>query len=160
MSRQPQPPGLTLKPDRALCHPAERPEFVPDGGIGRKDERGGSEAASFYVSVPVWPSGDWLPFLCIERATQVHGWFGLAGNQFPAEWLSKHHFRTVQELARQAEPLAAFPASVRGVAADGMADRREVRPDLMGAAGLEPNAQQRRAREPLENPEVGHCPAG
>src|SRR3954452_24046256 len=118
MSRQPHPPGLTLKPDRALCHPAERPEFVPDGGIGQKDERGGSEAASFYVSVPVWPSGDWLPLHYVERATQVHGWFGLASHLFPSERVPKHQRRAVEELALKPEALAALAAPVGAIAAD------------------------------------------
>src|SRR5829696_835622 len=38
--------------DRALKHKARR-----------------LDAASLYISVPVWPSGDWLPSGYIERAT-------------------------------------------------------------------------------------------
>ena len=46
-------------------------------------------------SVPVWPSGDWLPFRYIERATQVHGWFGLAPHRFPVLRMPKHEFLSV-----------------------------------------------------------------
>jgi hypothetical protein len=54
-----------------------------------KDERGDSEAASFYVSAPVWPSGDWLPLRHVVCATQIHGWFGLAIDEFPGNRMTK-----------------------------------------------------------------------
>src|SRR5918999_5728646 len=105
-------------------------------------KRGGLEAASLYISVPVWPSGDWLPCRYVERATQVNGWFGLADRHFPRERMPKHQRCRVEELAVKTEPAAALRAPVDGVAADRMADRGEVGPDLVGAPGLEPDSQQ------------------
>ena len=57
----------------------------------------GNEAARkpprFLFSASVWPSGDWLPFRYVERATQIHGGFGLAGQIFPGEWVTKRQGR-------------------------------------------------------------------
>ena len=69
-------------------------------------------------------------------------------------------FARVQELARQAEPPAAVAPPYARVAAHRMADRREVGADLVGAAGLEPHAQQRGARQRLHDLEVGDRAAG
>src|SRR5919106_1632244 len=118
-------------------------------------KRGGLEAASLYISVPVWPSGDWLPYRYVERATQVNGWFGLAKLHFPRERMPKHQQRRVEELAVQAEPAAARGAPVGGVAADRVVDRRQVGPDLVGAASLEPDPQQGGARQAPDDLEVG-----
>src|SRR5688572_703972 len=108
-----------------------------------------------YVSASVWPSGDWLPFRYVERATKFNGWFGLARHQFPACRMSKHQFFGVQELALQAERAAAGAAPVAGVPADRMADRRQVRADLVRAPRLEAHAQQRAARQALDHLEMG-----
>ena len=43
-----------------------------------------------YVSVPVWPSGDWLPPGAVKCMTQLGGWFGLASDDFPGERMPKH----------------------------------------------------------------------
>ena len=57
----------------------------------------------------------------------------------------------MEKLARQPKPCPARAASVLAVAAHGMPDRGEVDADLVRAAGLERDAQQRRARErPLD----------
>src|SRR4051794_32492024 len=65
-----------------------------------------------YTSVPVWPSGDWLPPGRIERAMQIGGWFGLAGHSIPQDRVNKHQARAVQKLAAQPEAPPAFLASV------------------------------------------------
>src|SRR5712691_1738524 len=125
-----------------------------------RTKRGGPKAASVsYASAPVWPSGDWLPPGRIERATQIGGWFGLASDWFPLEGVIKHQARAVQKLAVEAEPPAAFPASVLPVPADRMADGREVGADLVGASGLEPDAQERGAWQALHQLEMGDRPA-
>src|SRR4051812_22792319 len=108
-----------------------------------------------YRSVPVWPSGDWLPLRCIERAMQVCGWFGLAGDLFPSGRVFKHQPCAVEELAFEPELLPAGAAPVAAVAADRMADGGEVRADLMGAPRLEPHAEQGRARKALHHLEMG-----
>ena len=59
----------------------------------------------------------------------------------------------VEELPLQTE---VSPDAVRGVAGDREVDRGEMDPDLMGAAGLEPDAQQRMARQELHELEVRH----
>ena len=61
----------------------------------------------------------------------------------------------MQELALRPSP-SAVAAAVLGVAADRVADRRQVRADLVRAAGLEAHAQQGRRRQALEHLEVGH----
>ena len=58
-------------------------------------------------SVPVWPSGDWLPSCRVERATQIDGGFGLASQQFPGAGMPKHNPGGVQELALETEPATA-----------------------------------------------------
>ena len=60
----------------------------------------------------------------------------------------------MQELAVQPEPAAGRGAPVAGVSADRMADRREVRADLMGAARLEAKIEERRPRKALAHLEV------
>ena len=75
--------------------------------------------------------------------------------RFPQYGMAKHQFRRVKELARQADLPPAHTAPVLRVAADRMADRREVRADLVGAAGLEPDAQQCRGGQPLDHLEAG-----
>ena len=55
----------------------------------------------------------------------------------------------------EAEPAARRGASVAGVSADRMADRGEVRPDLMGAAGLKAQIEERGPRKALANLEMG-----
>ena len=76
-----------------------------DSRCPQKEKRGGFEAASLsYFQSPVWPSGDWLPSCCIERATQVGGWFGLAIARFPrVRGCLNISFCGVQELARRAQ---------------------------------------------------------
>ena len=62
----------------------------------------------------------------------------------PVDRVREREPRGVQELAR--EPVAAGRAVLR-VARDRVADRQQVRADLVRAAGLEPHAQQRVVRQ-------------
>ena len=61
--------------------------------------------------------------------------------------------RGVEELPLQAE---VSPDAVRGIAGDRQVDRGEMDADLMGAASLEPDAEERMARQELLELEVGH----
>jgi hypothetical protein len=108
-----------------------------------------------YVSVPVWPSGDWLPPRYVERATQVNGWFGLALQRFPAQRMPKHKSFGMEKLTLQADFFSAICAPILPVAADGMADRRHVSADLVRAARLQPDAEERGSRKSLQHAEVG-----
>ena len=132
--------------------------FSADAGFGLETRTRRLGPPRSMSPVPVWPSGDWLPFLRIERATQVHGWFGLAVRPFPpngclnitsAEW---RNWRS-RPIRRP------HPAAVSGVAAP-RADRGQVSPDLVGASCLEAYAQQCGAREALQHAEVRHGPLG
>ena len=58
----------------------------------------------------------------------------------------------VEELAGQ---IVAIAGAVLKVAADGVADRGQVDADLVGSAGLEYDAEERRGREQLLDLEVG-----
>ena len=155
------PPAGRLA-DPVLCRPGQgRGRLVRRGSwidaAAHKDRaQKKSEAAEkpprSVFQPPVWPSGDWLPSCCIERATQFNGWFGLAHDISPVRgWLNINLLR-VQELALQTELAAARAPAVLRVAADRMADRREVRADLVGAPGLEPHAQQRGAAAGARSP--------
>src|SRR5215218_5413297 len=70
--------------------------------------------------------------------------------------MTKHQPFGMKELALEANPPAAGPASVSAVPADWMADGRQVGADLVRAARFEPEAQQRGAREALDKLEMGH----
>ena len=59
-------------------------------------------------------------------------------------------------MARQPKALAASRAPVLLVAADGVPDGGQVHPDLVRAPGLEPDPQERRARQAPLQLEVGH----
>src|SRR4051812_12169455 len=61
--------------------------------------------------------------------------------------------RGVEELSLQAE---VSPDAVRRVAGDRQVDRGEVDADLMRAAGLEPDAQERMSRQELLELEMRH----
>jgi hypothetical protein len=61
----------------------------------------------------------------------------------------------VKKLTLEADPAAACSASVLWVSNDRMADRGEVRPDLVRAPGFEPNPEQSGARKPLADLEMG-----
>src|ERR671914_2075161 len=93
------PPAATrdpgrLGPGRAASLPAdESRQRSPERIVIPELKRGGLEAASLYISVPVWPSGDWLPCRYVERATQLYGWFGLANLHFPSGRMPKHQLR-------------------------------------------------------------------
>src|SRR5437868_14861376 len=83
-------------------------------------------------SAPVWPFGDWLPCSCLERAKQVHGQFGLAGDRCPSRRVSKPQGGAVEKLARKHKPCPVGLASVLAIAAHGMPDRGYVVADLAG----------------------------
>jgi hypothetical protein len=113
-------------------------------GVLGKENEAARRPPRFLSSVPVWPSGDWLPHRCVDCSTQVHGRFGLAVHLFPGNRMTKHEAGSVEELARQAEALAATAPSVLAIAADGVADARQVDADLVRAARLEPHTEQGR----------------
>src|SRR5215207_7365189 len=131
-SRLKQTRDGAIKDDRLVSSSRRRVPRYEAGMLehrGTKDEGSGSEAASLYISVPVWPSGDWLPFLRIERATQVNGWFGLAHDPFPGARMAKHQLVRVQKLSRQTELSPARAAAILRVAAHRVPDRGQVRAD-------------------------------
>src|SRR5437764_15327712 len=68
-------------------------------------------------SAPVWPFGDWLPCRCLERAKQVHGQFGLAGDRCPRDRVRKPQLRAVKKLARKHKPGPTRLASELAIAA-------------------------------------------
>src|SRR4051794_40938503 len=68
--------------------------------------------------------------------------------------MAKQQICGVEKLSGEPQSGAAGSPAVDGVATDGVADRREVRSDRVGAARAEPYAQQRGARQLLLDLEV------
>ena len=60
----------------------------------------------------------------------------------------------MEKLSLKSESFPAICAAILPVAADRMADGRHVRPDLMGATRLEPNANEGGSGKALEHPEM------
>src|SRR3954447_16426712 len=88
--------------------------------FGPRQRKGGlgKPPLHYLCSVPVWPSGDWLPLSYFERAKQVGGQFGLAIDYFPRSRLAEPPICGVKKLAGQAEPSTTGTSAVHRIATD------------------------------------------